>query len=206
MLRRALLALLLALIPACAPRAAHAETQVAATPIQEGIASWYGREFAGRRTASGEVFDPSQLTAAHRTLPFGTLVRVTHVGSGRSVVVRINDRGPFTDRRVIDLSHAAAAEIGMVAAGTARVRIEPIDAAPALRLAPDPTLAANDARSAHHAVGTLLLLRSGDESAIVRVVPGEPPLGVDLTVDPDLYRSFGPLAVALSASPDAGGG
>lgn len=89
-----------------------------------GIASWYGPRFAGRRTASGERFDPSQFTAAHRTLPFGSMVRVTHLSSGKSVVVRINDRGPFAKGRVIDLSQAAASEIGMVHAGKGEVSLE----------------------------------------------------------------------------------
>jgi rare lipoprotein A len=88
-----------------------------------GMASWYGRDFAGRRTASGERFNPGDLTAAHRSLPFGSMVRVTHVGSGRSVVVRINDRGPFTRNRVIDVSEAAARRIGLIAAGHGEVSL-----------------------------------------------------------------------------------
>jgi len=95
----------------------------AAEEIGSGIASWYGREFAGRRTASGERFDPGELTAAHRTLPFGSMVRVTHVGSGRSVVVRINDRGPFTKGRVIDVSEAAAHTLGLVGPGHGEVEL-----------------------------------------------------------------------------------
>ncbi len=91
--------------------------------IGAGVASWYGRAFAGRKTASGERFDPAELTAAHRTLPFGTKVRVTHAGSGRSVVVRINDRGPFHGSRVIDLSQAAAEAIGIRSAGSGRVTL-----------------------------------------------------------------------------------
>lgn len=91
--------------------------------IGSGMASYYGRELAGNRTASGERFDPAQLTAAHRTLPFGSLVRVTNTANGDSVVVRINDRGPFSHGRVIDVSHAAAREIGMHRSGTARVTL-----------------------------------------------------------------------------------
>jgi rare lipoprotein A len=93
-------------------------------PGGEGEASYYGDEFEGRPTASGEPFAQAALTAAHRTLPIGTRVRVTNVSSQESVVVRINDRGPFAERRVIDLSKAAAREIGMLEAGTARVRLE----------------------------------------------------------------------------------
>ncbi|WP_223181519.1 septal ring lytic transglycosylase RlpA family protein [Sphingopyxis sp. LK2115] len=93
------------------------------TEIDGGVASYYGRELAGNRTASGERFDPGQLTAAHRTLPFGSMVRVTNVATGDSVVVRINDRGPFAHGRVIDVSHAAAREIGLHRSGTARVKL-----------------------------------------------------------------------------------
>ncbi len=86
-------------------------------------ASYYGDDFAGRPTASGEVFDPSLLTAAHKTLPIGSLVQVTEASSGKSVVVRINDRGPYHGDRAIDLSEAAAERIGMLASGTAKVAI-----------------------------------------------------------------------------------
>ena len=88
-----------------------------------GEASYYGPGFEGRKTASGERFDPGRMTAAHRTLPFGSRVRVTVPDTGRSVVVRINDRGPYHGRRVIDLSEAAARELGMHDRGTARVRL-----------------------------------------------------------------------------------
>lgn len=90
----------------------------------EGLASWYGGKFQGRLTANGEIFDTNQLTAAHRTLPFGTIVRVENLDTQRSVVVRINDRGPFVENRVIDLSRAAADIIGLTSAGVAPVRIE----------------------------------------------------------------------------------
>lgn len=95
--------------------------------LGEGPASYYGTELAGNPTASGERFDPAKLTAAHRTLPLGSRVRVTNVRTGASVVVRINDRGPFHGQRVIDLSHAAARQIGMLRRGTARVRMELLD-------------------------------------------------------------------------------
>lgn len=94
-----------------------------ATEIDGGMASYYGDELAGNRTASGEPFDPGKLTGAHRSLPFGSMVRVTNVANGDSVVVRINDRGPFSRRRVIDISHAAARQIGMHRSGTARVKL-----------------------------------------------------------------------------------
>ena len=89
----------------------------------EGYASWYAGKFQGRLTASGERFDTNQLTAAHKTLPFGTVVEVTHLGNGRTVEVRINDRGPFVEGRVVDLSRAAAEAIRMTAEGIARVRL-----------------------------------------------------------------------------------
>ena len=91
--------------------------------IGSGMASYYGRELAGNRTANGERFDPEGMTAAHRTLAFGSMVRVTNMATGQSVVVRINDRGPFGRGRVIDISHAAAREIGMHRSGTARVNM-----------------------------------------------------------------------------------
>lgn len=97
--------------------------EATAEPIGTGMASWYGGDFAGRRTASGERFDPSELTAAHRSLPFGSKVRVTHLSSGRSVVVRINDRGPFTRGRVIDVSEAAARHIGLIGPGHGEVSL-----------------------------------------------------------------------------------
>ncbi len=93
---------------------------------ETGVASWYGAPYHGRRAASGEIYDMEQLTAAHRTLPFGTWVEVTDLDNGRQVNVRITDRGPFVDGRVIDLSHAAAREIEMLGPGTAHVRLKVI--------------------------------------------------------------------------------
>lgn len=116
------------LAAACAP-ARPPSTPAVPEPgfLQEGVASWYGPGFEGRPTASGEAFDPNQLTAAHRTLPFGTRLRVVHVASGREVVVRINDRGPFIRGRVIDLSRAAAQRLNMIGEGTARVRLHVLE-------------------------------------------------------------------------------
>jgi rare lipoprotein A len=90
---------------------------------QRGLASWYGSAFHDRRTASGERFDMNDLTAAHRTLPFGTEVKVRNPNNNRSVVVRINDRGPFTGNRSIDLSRAAASALGILGRGTAQVEL-----------------------------------------------------------------------------------
>jgi rare lipoprotein A len=92
--------------------------------VGEGEASYYGHELAGNRTASGERFDPQALTAAHRTLPLGSKLRVTNTANGKSVIVRVNDRGPFAKRRVLDMSLAAAHKISMVRAGKALVRME----------------------------------------------------------------------------------
>lgn len=91
--------------------------------FQTGMASYYANKFNGRRTANGDVFSNKKMTAAHRTLPFGTLVEVTNLRNGRSVVVRINDRGPYAHPRVLDLSSAAAKKIGMHRSGVAKVKI-----------------------------------------------------------------------------------
>jgi rare lipoprotein A len=92
--------------------------------VEEGVASWYGDPFNGRRTSDGEIYDMHQFTAAHRTLPFGAIVRVTNLRNGKQTDVRITDRGPFVANRVIDLSLSAARAIDMVGAGTAPVRLE----------------------------------------------------------------------------------
>jgi rare lipoprotein A len=90
---------------------------------RSGTASWYGEDFHGRRTANGETYDMNALTAAHTTLPMPTIVRVTNLDNGRSVVVRINDRGPFAEGRIIDMSRAGARELGFERNGLARVRV-----------------------------------------------------------------------------------
>jgi rare lipoprotein A len=95
-----------------------------------GIASWYGDVLDGHTTASGEIFDKDQMTACHRTLPFGTMVRVVDVNSGKSVVVRINDRGVLLPERVIDLSSGAARELGILREGIAKVRLEVLKKSP----------------------------------------------------------------------------
>ncbi len=92
--------------------------------IQEGTVSWYGGQFHDRPTASGEIFNARALTMAHPTLPFGTRVKVTNLRNGRTVVVRVNDRGPFIGHRIADLSQAAASLLGMMGRGVARARIE----------------------------------------------------------------------------------
>ena len=92
--------------------------------FQNGVASFYGEQWNGRRTANGEIFNTYELTAAHKTLPFGTKVRVTNESNGKSVIVRINDRGPFVKGRIIDLSTAAFASIGSTDSGIAKVKLE----------------------------------------------------------------------------------
>jgi rare lipoprotein A len=100
---------------------------VKATGTQEGLASFYGKEFNGRRTSNGEQFDMNALTAAHRTYPFGTVVRVTNLKNGEEVEVKINDRGPVKPERIIDLSYGAAKVIGLDRMGLARVRLEVLE-------------------------------------------------------------------------------
>lgn len=92
--------------------------------VEEGVASWYGPGFHGKTTANGERFNQYAMTAAHKILPLGTQVRVTHLGNGKSIIVRVNDRGPFVDDRVIDLSKGAATRLQMMGTGTARVRVQ----------------------------------------------------------------------------------
>jgi rare lipoprotein A len=107
---------------ACACAVTHAQ------PPEKGLASWYGAEFDGRVAASGAVFHQDQLTAAHRSLPFGTTVRIRRTDTGASVVVSINDRGPFIDSRIVDLSNAAARQLGMLLPGVVPVALEVVQA------------------------------------------------------------------------------
>jgi len=115
--------------PSVAPkRGVAAPNGAMSAYTEEGIASWYGVPFHGRRASNGEIYDMHKLTAAHRTLPFDTVVRVTNLSNGKSTVVRITDRGPFVDNRIIDLSMAAAQEIDSVGAGVVPVRLEIVSA------------------------------------------------------------------------------
>lgn len=110
--------------PSGPPSATEQQPAVPGEYVEEGVASWYGVPFNGRRTSNGEIYDMHQFTAAHRTLPFGAIVRVTNLRNGKQTEVRINDRGPFVANRVIDLSLSAAQSIEMVGTGTAPVRLE----------------------------------------------------------------------------------
>ena len=122
LLRAATLAIGLALTSCATTRPMRVESPP--VEAQVGVASYYAGTWHGRRTASGERFDMHELTAAHRTLPFGTRVRVTNLNNGREVIVRINDRGPWKKKRVIDVSYAAARKLGMIGPGTAKVRLD----------------------------------------------------------------------------------
>jgi rare lipoprotein A len=123
-IRRVGLVVLL-LLAACAPRRIPPERAPSpAGAMQEGKASWYGGRFNGRKTASGEIFDDRLMTAAHKTLTFGTEVRVTNLNNGKQVVVRINDRGPYSPGRIIDLSRGAAERLDMIRSGVVPVRLE----------------------------------------------------------------------------------
>ncbi len=113
------------------PAAATSSTLAKTADVQEGLAAFYGTRLNGRKTASGEKYDQNAMSAAHKTLPFGTRVRVTNTRNGRSVEVRINDRGPTQPNRIIDLSRAAAAKLGMLRAGNVPVRLEVLNVAPA---------------------------------------------------------------------------
>jgi len=109
--------------PSGVPPSAEQQPATPGEYVEEGVASWYGFPFNGRRTSNGEIYDMNEFTAAHRTLPFGAVVRVTNLSNGRETEVRINDRGPFVANRVIDLSHAAAEALEMIGPGTAPVRL-----------------------------------------------------------------------------------
>jgi rare lipoprotein A len=116
------------LVPSCRPR-----LRPFINGVQTGVASWYGEDFHGRPTSSGEIYNMNELTAAHPTLPFGTMIEITNLLNGRTVTVRINDRGPFVGGRVIDLSYAAARLLDMVGPGTIPVRLEIVkEASPAV--------------------------------------------------------------------------
>jgi rare lipoprotein A len=169
--------------------------------MEVGLASWYGHPYHGRSSASGEIYDMEQFTAAHRTLPFGTLVRVVNLDNEKSVEVRINDRGPFVDDRVIDLSHAAAQAIGMIGPGTARVRVEVIQA-PA---APPPGLYAVQVgafqyRANAEKVRIEMEARYGAARLVLR--PGDPALWRVLVGRAATLDDAGALAVRIRADID----
>jgi len=150
---------------------------------QVGTASWYGRPFHGRRAANGEIYDMETMTAAHRTLPFGTRVRVQNLENGKTVDLRIIDRGPFVEDRIIDVSHAAARSLAMVGPGTASVRVEILSVPakePAQRFAvqvgafQDRALAEDLQRRMEKRYGTAKIIEREGNPALWRVLTGKP--------------------------------
>ncbi len=128
------------LVPACAQKEFQSVSRSSSAPLdaskpaagpgiyrETGIASWYGKDFRGKRTASGEIFDMNGMSAAHRTLPLGTVIRVTNLDNFKSVKVKVNDRGPFSGNRILELSYGAARELAFAAQGTAHVKIETVE-------------------------------------------------------------------------------
>jgi rare lipoprotein A len=128
---------------------------------ERGVASWYGRKFHGRRTSSGEPYDMYAMTAAHKTLPLPSYVRVRNLQNGKSVVVRVNDRGPFLHNRLIDLSYAAAARLDIAAHGTGLVEIEAVGAEPATPVARKPVLEIIPAAQAASSPAPVMYLQVG---------------------------------------------
>jgi rare lipoprotein A len=165
--------------PTTAPRVAA----VRPGTVEKGVASWYGEPYHGRQTASGEVYDMHQISAAHRTLPFGTVVRVTRRDTGQAVEVRINDRGPFIAGRIIDLSYGAARRIGLDVDGIAPVKVEVLAhtarVEPGPQRQPPPSATAcwwvqvgafseiDNARRAEHALG-----RTGERAVVLEGIDG----------------------------------
>jgi rare lipoprotein A len=141
---------------------------------QRGAASWYGEKFQGNRTASGEVYDMYAMTAAHTTLPLPSYARVTHLGNGKSVVVRVNDRGPFAGGRIIDLSYAAAHKLGMISAGQAEVLVERVFAADA-PVSPFPSQAASAPVATPSAAPSTATASSVPAAPSVSAAPAKPP-------------------------------
>jgi rare lipoprotein A len=141
-MRTLLIVAALVMLAGCGHKRRPAATAVPPTPrtpavvqpghTEEGVASWYGHPYHGRQAANGEIYDMEKMTAAHRTLPFNTWVRVYDLATKRTTEVRITDRGPFVGGRIIDLSHAAAQELGIIGPGTANVRIEVIKTPPGI--------------------------------------------------------------------------
>jgi rare lipoprotein A len=172
------------LIEACGHKRKAVRTPPTPTPLraapsdtepETGLASWYGHPYHGRASASGEIYDMEKMTAAHRTLAFGTLVHVENLDNGMSTEVRINDRGPFVEGRIIDLSHAAAVAIGMIGPGVAHVKLT-INGLPA---APEPPVFAVQTgafANRENADRLLAHMAARYGSAALRFRAGTPPL------------------------------
>ena len=156
---------------------------------ETGIASWYGDEFHGKRTANGEVFDKNELTAAHPTLQLPSLVRVTNLDNGRSAVLRVNDRGPFARNRVIDCSHRAAEVLGFIGNGTAKVRVQVLDRESRL-------LAEAAKRGYPPKVQMAMAFRRTPEATGVQVASAAPPASI-----PSAPATGAPMPIASTELP-----
>ncbi|TVQ74179.1 MAG: septal ring lytic transglycosylase RlpA family protein [Chromatiaceae bacterium] len=175
---------------------------------ERGIASWYGTKFHGRRTSSGEPYDMYAMTAAHTALPLPTYVRVTNLENGRSVVVRVNDRGPFVNNRIIDLSYAAAHRIDMINQGTARVEVEALEPYPAsgrMQQAATPAGADNGSGGHVRTPAPILQPLPADEppgDVFVQVGAFASRTNAELLQDRLRARGLGPVAVTESRVED----
>lgn len=187
-----------------ATAAATSAPAEAVSGVFTGNASWYGPGFAGRHTANGEIFDPNQLTAAHRTLPFDTRVRVTFLTTGQSVTVRINDRGPFKDNRIIDLSRAAADTIGLTGSGVGQVRLEVLGGSGVMTGAASSDLTPFEVVARGRLLGELLLVSSAQHEdrgpVMVRVIGTDVPAdtGADLLMSEQLFQQLGTSIIVSS--------
>jgi rare lipoprotein A len=172
--RLVVLASVAGLLAACAgPRAALRPVPVALGTEERGLASWYGPPYHGRRTSSGEVYDMNAMTAAHRTLPFGTWLVVENVDGGQTARVRVNDRGPFVEGRILDVSHAAGVALGIVARGVITVRLRVIAPPPDAVTGPAFTVQVGAFTEESAAVDLQrTLAESGFESDVVRAEEG----------------------------------
>ena len=158
-----------------------------ASTEETGYASWYGGKFQGRKTANGEIFDTNQLTAAHKTLPFGSIVKVLNLENGKTVTVRINDRGPFIEGRIIDLSRAAAEEIGMLGTGIAMVKLEILARGASTATGPPGTVTVQVGafRDQANALRIKNSLKAGGLKAEIESVPG----GINRVIIPGVAAS-----------------
>jgi rare lipoprotein A len=190
----------------------------AAGYVERGVASWYGPQFHGLRTAIGEPYDMFAMTAAHKTLPLPCYARVTNLQNGRSVVVRINDRGPFVSNRIIDLSYSAAARLGMIRSGTAFVQVETLTPPPPGQLTASLPAVTPAASAAAAGVTSVPALSASDAAALPpanpQLYPSAPkatpssapaPAGTPRAAAPPLAANALP-GTALSANPGAAHG
>jgi rare lipoprotein A len=154
---------------------------------ERGLASWYGTKFNGRATSSGEIYDICQFTAAHKTLPLPSYVRVTNLDNGRSLVVRVNDRGPFHDGRVMDLSYAAAVRLGVDRTGTARVQLEAVG--------PGERMEAPARESVIASTEPRVSLPSADDTVVLQVASFRSPENAEALVRRLRDADIGPVAI-----------